>query len=390
MTPTEIAYAHTPEWWAARRTGIGASRAAAACGLSQYGTPLEVYLELRGEAPEREETAEMRFGTIIEPAIVELYQQQHGVQLQYPLRMLRHPEHDFMLATPDAELTPEVGIELKSLSPHRAKQFDESGLANVAPDYVCQAQQQMAVTGWQCVFLVALVERRLMRWEIKRNDRLIGLMIEREAELWDRVQRAEPPEFDPCHPKALEFIRALHPDITPGVVKLPDELVALQAEYTDLSKQIRDMQARQQEIRARQLAEIGSHEGGLLPDGKYLRRSIQQRKEYTVAASERVDVRVVKLPASAEIIDPVDWSPQYEIAELALREAGFLRHDKSESGSRYYIDDSGNRVRVSDHAPNEATAAWMLRSNCRDLRVQDMTDNRAAREALALAATEGE
>lgn len=302
--PIEIAYAHTPEWWAARRTGIGASRAAAACGLSQYATPLEVYLELRGEAPEREETAEMRFGTIIEPAIVELYQQQHGVQVTYPMPMHRHPEHEFMLATPDAELTPEVGLELKSMSSHRAKQIDEQGLANVAPDYVCQAQQQMAVTGWQCVFLVALVERRLMRWEIDRNDRLIGLMVEREAELWDRIQRAEPPEIDHTHPRALEFIRALHPDITPGIVRLPDELAAMQDEYADLSKQIRDMQARQQEIRARQLAEIGDHEGGLLPGGKYLRRTIQQRKGYTVEPSERLDVRVVNVPKSATILEP--------------------------------------------------------------------------------------
>ena len=304
MKPTEIAYAHTPEWWAARRTGIGASRAAAACGLSNYSTPLEVYLELRGEAPDTEETDVMRFGTIIEPAIAELYRQQYEAEIVYPMPMMRHPEHAFMLATPDAQLSAEAGLEFKSLSRHRAKQFDDEGLAAVAPDYVCQAQQQMAVTGWQVVHLVALVERRLQTWEIERSDRLINLMVEREGELWEMAQRGEEPEIDYEHPRALEFVRALHPDITPGIIRLPGDLIQMQAEYVALSKQAREIERRQKEIRARQLAVIGDHEGGLLPDGRYLRRSITERAEYTVAACKRTDVRVVRLPDDAQIIEP--------------------------------------------------------------------------------------
>ena len=51
----------TPEqrqaWLAERRTGIGGSDAAAACGLSKYKTRLELWLDKRGEL----ETADQQF-----------------------------------------------------------------------------------------------------------------------------------------------------------------------------------------------------------------------------------------------------------------------------------------------------------------------------------------
>lgn len=55
-----IAQADTPEWHELRSKGFGASEAAAVAGLSQYETPLHVYMRKRGEMPPVQETKPMR------------------------------------------------------------------------------------------------------------------------------------------------------------------------------------------------------------------------------------------------------------------------------------------------------------------------------------------
>ena len=61
------------QWLEERRQGIGGSDAAAAVGLSPWKTRLELWLEKTGQTPDREETPEMRRGTLLEPVVKQLY-----------------------------------------------------------------------------------------------------------------------------------------------------------------------------------------------------------------------------------------------------------------------------------------------------------------------------
>ncbi len=61
-----------------RRTGLGASDAAAACGIDPYKTTLRLYLEKTGELPPDEETDALRIGKIFEPGILEFFSWKTG------------------------------------------------------------------------------------------------------------------------------------------------------------------------------------------------------------------------------------------------------------------------------------------------------------------------
>lgn len=397
--PIEIAYAHTQAWWDARKTGIGASRAAAvlripptdeqdAQDVSQYGGPLLVYHECRGELTPSPDNEDTLAGRALEAGVATLYEHRIGQSVIHPMPMYRHPEWSYMLATPDVWVSPTRGAELKVSNPQILARIRDQGVAEAVPDYVVQCQQQMAVMGWQVVDLAVLVGKRLHVFELERSDELIEMLAEAEAELWRRIEQGDPPDFDPTEPRSLDLVKRLHPSIRPGIVRFPAHVVELQAEYEELCRQEREIGKRKEQIRAEQLYLIGDHEGGALPDGRYLRRSVQARKAYTVDAKEIVDSRVVKLPPGAKLLDPPEWAQRFDEAEQALREVGFLRHDQSESGSRYWIHSDGLRVRVSHHAPNRATAEWMDRAGCIDLRVDTTEDVRAAVREIAAAELE--
>lgn len=369
-----------------RSSGIGASEAAVACGLSPYQQAVELYQRKIGAAPDVQTTEAMLFGTCIEAGGIRFFSELNNIPVRYPLPTVRHPEHPFVLATPDFEISPEEGGEFKSMGWQLAKQVDQYGLAEVCPQYIIQAQQQMACMGWQVVRLVALVERKLREYPIERNERLINLMIERESVFWDHVQRRVPPDIDFSRSGALKAVQALYPDVSTSlVVRLSDDAAAAWEAYENLGKQSQEIAKQREGYKAFVLNEIGENCGGILPDGaRMVRRKVTARKGYTVEPCEFIDVRAVKYDGSAivgpvvdaELVDPnteVELSGIVSAIDSRLRSAGFLCHEVSPSGSRYYVHATEDlRFRVSDHEPNEKTAEWMRRVDCRDIRTQDV------------------
>lgn len=369
-----------------RESGVGASEGAAVLGVDPYKQALDIYLLKTGRWDGDPENDLMAFGKIMEPAIVKLYNHLRGVKLQYPFRTFRHPEHPYMLATPDAAFSDRHGAEIKSMDRWIAQAVNTDGLDDVKPDYVVQCQQQMAVMGWERVTLIALVERRFVEWEIPRNDRLIDLLAEEEAVFWQQVQDQRPPEIDETHARALKTLSRMNRRILEGkVIELSREAAEAFAEYESINAQIRDLEAKKDVLRVRYLSEIGENYAGVLPDRKrMIRRKQMEEKFVSYTKAAYIDARAVKYrdePITAgltteqaqEIVDleddVVDIPALIDRAHNRLLAAGFLCNHRSPSGSRYYVHRRENvRVRISDHEPNAATAAWIQRANVEDYR----------------------
>jgi putative phage-type endonuclease len=372
-----------------RSSGIGASEAAAACGLSPYQQTAELYLRKVGEAPDIETTEAMLFGTCIEAGGIRFFSELNNIPVKYPMPTVRHPEHAFMLATPDAEITSDEGLEFKSMGWQLARQVEQYGLADICPQYVLQAQQQMACMGWQVVRLVALVERTLKEWPIERNERLINTMIEREGVFWDHVQRRICPDIDFTKAGALRAVEALYPEIKTGaVVRFDEDANAAAEAYEKLGKQASEIKDQRDQYKAFCLNTIGENYGGLMSDGRMMRRKEITRKGYVVEPSTYIDVRIAKYDGSKVLENyteiplltgdlslnlDVEESDVVSAIDERLRGAGFILNHASPSGSRYYVHGREHlRFRVSDHEPNLKTADWMARVDCRDIRTGDV------------------
>ena len=376
-----------------RSTGIGASESAIACGMSKYEQAAELYQTKIGEAVPKDETELMLFGKCIEAGGIRFWSELNETPVTYPLPTKRHPVHQFMFATPDAQIAPRRGLQFKSMDYSVAKAIDAHGLSEAVPWYVFQCQHEMSVYDWDEVLLVALVGRKLREWPIERNDRLINMMIEREAVFWDHVTRRVPPDIDFSKAGALKAVQALYPEVSNGsVVRLSDDSVAAWEAYEKLGKDATEIGKQREGYKAFVLNEIGENYGGLLPDGgRMVRRKLTQRKGYTVEPSEYIDVRAVKYDGSPVLSESYLDSDDSDSAvvflsdivdriDSRLRAAGFILHEVSPAGSRYYVHGTEDlRFRVSDHEPNEKTAAWMARVDCRDIRTTDvLADVRAA------------
>lgn len=181
------------DWLAARRSGIGGSDAAAVLGLSPWRTPLAVYLEKRGEGAESAETEPMRWGTRLEPLVRQEYADRAGEVVRVPDGLLRHPAHQWMLATIDGVTDSGRLVEIKTA--RSAEGWGEPGTDQVPQAYLIQVQHYLAVTALPVADVAVLIGGSDYRqYEVPADRELHEMLIEQEAAFWARVQSGEPPE----------------------------------------------------------------------------------------------------------------------------------------------------------------------------------------------------
>jgi putative phage-type endonuclease len=298
MRGLKVASPNDPAWREARYTGIGASEAAAACGVSEYETPLHIYMKKRGDLPESEETQSMRLGRRLEPIVVEEFAAVTGLEIgKYPVEMLRHEQHSFVLATPDAWLANQELLEAKTTTWMMAKKLGEEGSDAVPTEWLMQVQQQMAVTGAERAHVAVLLDGRTLKtFVVERHQALIERIIAIESELWERIRDGDPPEPTWSHARTPELIRQLHRGVDTGrVVELTDDARSAWSNYESLTKMAKEIDEQREAERSRVLAQIGDAEYGDLGDGFVIRRKLVEKTPYRVTPKPYIDIRKIKL-----------------------------------------------------------------------------------------------
>lgn len=284
----------TPEWLEARYTGIGASESGAACGVDPWRTPLELYLLKRKLIDPDEPTEEMLLGLDMEPVIAKAYTRRTGRELRGPLPLLRHAEHAFMLASIDREAHDRI-VELKAPGWRQMKYWGETEGTDAVPErYLLQAQQQMAVAGVEICDVCPMFGRELRVYTVERNDDLIASIIEREAELWDRIQRGDPPAPDFGHKSTPDLIKRMY-GLQSGSSR--ELSVAAQAAFERSQADaalIKEVEARRDADRALVLSEMQDAALGRFPDGRQVARVFYKECEISYLRKAHYQLREKK------------------------------------------------------------------------------------------------
>lgn len=144
------------EWLAARRKGIGGSDAAAIAGLNKWKSPVAVYLEKIGQAPEENVSSEAAYwGTVLEDVVAQEFSKRTGLKVRRRNAILQHPEHSFMLANVDRLIVGEkAGLECKTASEYLKEEWKDD---EVPAQYLIQCQHYMAVTGYDAWWIAVLI-----------------------------------------------------------------------------------------------------------------------------------------------------------------------------------------------------------------------------------------
>jgi len=299
VTGTLVCEANTEQWKQYRKTGIGASEAAAALGVSPWSTALEIYHVKRGELPEFDGNVATRWGQLLEPAVLQLFTDETGIQITgYCPGLFRHDQHHFMLATPDAIAGDGVGVETKTTMSRT--EMGENGSDEAPISWWLQAQQQIAVCGFQTVYIAAaILDTRQLKWfQIDRDDEIISHLVSAERILWDQIQQGTPPEPDWEHESTAKLLRSRFPDFDATAErKLTTNAQAAWEQAERLGERIKQMETQRKLLQGHAIKELDDAAYGVFPDGeRMLRRKTIAASESMVKRKERIDIRCVKVP----------------------------------------------------------------------------------------------
>lgn len=183
------------QWLADRRKGIGASEIAAVLGISPWTTPLELYLDKRGEIPPQEDTPILRRGRRLEPIVIEFYEEETGRAVTRQQERIIGAEPWIMATLDGFDAAVGAPVEVKSVNAFAAQEFGDAWTDEVPLNYAAQCHWQMMLTDSSTGYLAALIGSDDFRiYELKRDRELEQMLVARAREFWQRVIDGNPPE----------------------------------------------------------------------------------------------------------------------------------------------------------------------------------------------------
>jgi putative phage-type endonuclease len=243
-----------PVWLEARRAGIGGSDALAAMGLDPWKTKLEVYLDKVGHAPERPQTDRMRWGQIVEAAIIAWFEERTGLRVTRH-GLLRSVERPWQLASVDGEAEDGGVVEIKNTNFFRRGEWDDDEVADGAE---AQSQHYLDVMGRRHAWVVAQIggEPPVIR-RVERDDALIADMRAMEHELWGLIEARTPPALEGGKASA-ELINRLFPNGVPGKrIDVDEDFVQLLRDYDRTHNRLAPFEVVKTEAKAKATALMG-------------------------------------------------------------------------------------------------------------------------------------
>lgn len=270
------------KWW---KTGISGNEAAAVCGVDQWKTALEVYLDKTNSSPKTKTTEAMHFGKQMKNVIAREFMARTGMRVVRRKAIYQHREHPFMLATIDRWLVgTNEGLLCKSVGEYRKDEWKDG----VVPEAIhLQCQHLMAVSGassWWVAVLIGGNKLRTIR--IDRDEEAMEKLIRAETFFWrEHVEKLIPPQPDGSD-AASRLMRDMYPSaLTKSeAMELPvDALQWIEQYKTEVAVE-KGAAHRRQEAENRLKNILGSRELGYVDnyrvEWKTIRRKTDKLNEY--------------------------------------------------------------------------------------------------------------
>jgi putative phage-type endonuclease len=198
-----------------RRYRVGGSEAAAACGVDPFRSRIMLWAEKTGRV-ERAESPAMRMGTLLQPTVAALVEGEGYDVMPAPDDATTHAKYPFMIGHLDGFTVIDgkrAPLEIKTRG--SGWKDDSNALASA----VMQAQQYIELTAAESALIAVLhggyggmaLDLRVVR----RDDKLIALMVELERSFVHLVRSDTPPDPDGSD-SARDAVRSMAGAAEPG------------------------------------------------------------------------------------------------------------------------------------------------------------------------------
>ena len=219
------------EWWNLRRSGIGATDAANVLGRGRYGTPWTKYQEMRGLTVPKVSSEAMAWGILLQPVVGRAWSESTGIKVRACNMTYWHPTMDRVFSHYDFD-TPGGILEVKTTGWVRDEEWGEQDSDQVPEEYLIQAQHELMCRPGKsiCYIAVLIGGQKFRRYEVRRDDELIGMMETVYTDFLGRVDRDDPPVIDGSY-AATEYLRARYPSDNGEEIVLDDKGSDLARQY---------------------------------------------------------------------------------------------------------------------------------------------------------------
>jgi putative phage-type endonuclease len=259
-TAWEVLPADAPrdEWLAVRREGLGGSDTSAVFGISQYTSPIRLWLDKTGRAEDIPDNSFMEWGRRLEPVAAEWFSDHYGVECR-TAGVMRSYDHPLCQATPDRLTSDGRGLEVKTLEWHTEYEWDNGQ----TPDHAeLQAQKCMLVTGRPAWWVLGLVNGRRPHVRlVERDDALCEEIARFETWWWHAyVVTGEMPPLDDSEATNDAVKGMFRCAVTGSALEATPELLGLLDELDRAKEAEKAAKARVTGLDSRVRLALGDHE----------------------------------------------------------------------------------------------------------------------------------
>ncbi|WP_153124754.1 YqaJ viral recombinase family protein [Peribacillus tepidiphilus] len=249
------------EWLKARKAGIGGSDAAAIAGLNKWKSPVAVYLDKIGQAPDEDTVGESAYwGTVMEDIVAQEFSKRTGLKVRRRNAILTHPEHPFMLSNVDRLIVgKQEGLECKTASEYLKDEWKDD---EIPAQYLIQCQHYMAVTGYEAWWIAVLIGgNKFVYKRIERDEELIQYLIDIEKNFWENhVLKEIPPMFDGSDASS-ELLKVMYPEAVPETeIELSPEANKLIEALDQVNEELKQLETQKKEYENQIKAMMGENE----------------------------------------------------------------------------------------------------------------------------------
>lgn len=283
-----------------RRKGLGGSDMAAILGVSPWVTPMQLYLEKRGEIEGSKRSEAMELGELLEPVLRRAYELLKGVSVDVPTYTFTHTKHNFLVANVDGIISKDKLLEIKTSA---TTENWGTATSQIPIYYNTQVQHYINVLKAQEIDIAVLfadlklkkmfvedvyskeipideVAERIITYydfrifTVKRDEDIIALLEDRAVQFWRRIQEGNPPEITNIVDWKLFYRKRL----TEEDIECNISILNATVELKNINKQKKELEQREQELK-QQIVMFMKDKSTLMYNGYPLGKVI--RKSYT-------------------------------------------------------------------------------------------------------------
>ncbi|MGW1246972.1 YqaJ viral recombinase family nuclease [Streptomyces sp. NPDC002535] len=212
LEPTIIGFFEpgSPEWHAARATGIGGSEIAAVVGLSPHESRFSLWHRKQGLIGPVEETEVMYWGKVHEPGVAARFAELHPELLVAPSPTYAAAGRSWQIANPDRKLYGDGPVELLEIKTARDDEgWGEEGTDQIPVYYRCQCLWYLDVLGaHRCHVAVLIAGSEYREYLVEYDADEAALLRDAGVRFMHDLEHGVRPDID-GHSATYQTVRSL-------------------------------------------------------------------------------------------------------------------------------------------------------------------------------------